>query len=218
MIRKSVILFLFSAICFTSSAQTSDVRPFKTGDKLVSEVIILGTRGREIFNENVSQVEAEVTASPDSYTFKTAQGMNTFSRKGHFLIEAENAQGKRVIPESYRLQWMPPSTETSKPYAVTHEFRATQNCGSGIGKNIYEAVVKPAKAKVKIKGVDQELDVVVVELEGKWQIPGPCGSGRAYGKLIYSAQLDQVLETDFRNFQPNGFLNFGRISRTLSIN
>ncbi|NJR31254.1 hypothetical protein HC762_00435 [bacterium] len=112
---------------------------------------------------------------------------------------------------------MPPNDDVSKPYTVSNEFIASRNCGGGTGRANYEAVAKPAKLKVKISGSDQDLDVMIVELEGKWQA-GSCGTGRQYQKITYSKQLDQVLETEIRNFLPNGFLNFGRISRIVSVN
>jgi hypothetical protein len=217
MIKKLILLLNLATFVLAVEAQDTDIRPYRTGDKIVSEVIMLGVRGREIFNETTTLNEFEITSTPDSYSLKSASGTNTFARKGHFLLEQENERGKRVIPDSQRLKWMPPNGDLSKPYLVSSEFVAAQNCGGGIGKTTYEAIAKPSKFKIKIKGVEQELDVITVDLDGKWQA-GSCGSGKASTKIVYSSQLDQVLENDNRNFQPNGFLNFGRISRTVSIN
>jgi hypothetical protein len=215
---KRIVLFLnLVVLALFAQAQEIDIRPFRTGDKIVSEIITLGVRGREVFNETTSQIESDITATQDTYTLKSSLGSSTFARQGHFLLEQENDRGKRVIPDTQKLRWMPPSSDLSKPYSVSNEFVATQNCGGGIGKATYETTAKPAKFKMKIKGVEKELDVLVVDLEGKWQA-GSCGTGRQAVKIVYSPQMDQVLENDFRNFLPNGFLNSGRISRTLTMN
>lgn len=204
--------------CLTAIAsQAQELKPYKTGDKITSEAIVLGTRGREVFNEAISMVESQVASNEESYTFKSSLGSITYARKTHQVLEIENERGKRPTPESQRLAWMPLSRDFTKPYQVTQDFQATQNCGGGIGKATYEGLGKPGKFKVKVSGVDIEVDIVEVTLEGKWQV-GPCGSGRQVVRIVYSPQLDQVLENDFRNFLPNGFLNSGRISKTLSIN
>ncbi|NJS36794.1 MAG: hypothetical protein HC765_10865 [Brachymonas sp.] len=45
-----------------------------------------------------------MTASQDSYTLKSAQGSTTYARKGHWAVEVDNAQGKRVVPETQQLK------------------------------------------------------------------------------------------------------------------
>jgi hypothetical protein len=214
--RTKALLCLAGLFGFISTAAVAqDLPKIKAGDKIMSQFITYGTKGREVVVENTQLIEVRMTQTDNTYTLSNPLGSAVYSRAGHVTLERESPSGKAVVPENQRFNWMPPGGDWSKPYSGSFQIN-NPNCG--LGKMSFEAVAKPAKFTVTVSGKPVELDVQDVQITAKWQLPGSCGSGTQPEKFVYSPQLDFILERDSKVYGSNGFLIRGTSLKIQSIN
>jgi hypothetical protein len=214
--RTKTLLCLAGLFGFISIAVIAQELPkIKAGDKIMSQFITYGTKGREVVVENTQSIEVRMTQADNTYTLSSSLGSTVYSRTGHITLERENASGKTVVPENQRFNWMPPGGDWSKPFSGSFQIN-NPNCG--LGKMSFDAVPKPAKFTVTVSGKPVELDVQEVQFAAKWQLPGNCGFGTQPEKIVYSPQLDFVLERDSKVYGSNGLLIRGTSLKIQSIN
>jgi hypothetical protein len=198
------------------SAQAQDLPKVKAADKLVYESFTYGTRGREVFVETTRTLDASITEAATTYTVMSEMGTATYLRAGHVVIDRPTAAGvSRPVPEEQRASWLPANGDYSKPYSGSF---AITNPSCGLGKLTYEATPKAAKYMLSIAGKPIEVDVQEIQIDGRWQFSGTCGSGKQISKVVYSPALDFIVEGDMKQYLPNGFLNRGNGNKLKSIN
>lgn len=175
-------------------------------------------RGREPYVAGTTPATAEIQVSPDGRIITYSTGRIEKFDANHTLIE-RTSQGKtQSIAEDHRLRWMPPGRDFRSSRVVTEITPAAQSCGPGLAKMVYEAVPREGSYKLMIAGKEAAVKSIEFHLNGKWTA-GSCGTGKQVRKIIYSPDLDIVLESEVLNYYPDGiFLFFGNGARLKSIN
>jgi hypothetical protein len=75
----------------------------------------------------------------------------------------------------------------------------------------------PDAAKIKVAFSRYDVRGQEVTLKGKWFF-STCGSGDQVVRIVYSPQLDFVVERDTKSFAPNGILNSGNLTKVTAVN
>jgi hypothetical protein len=85
-------------------------------------------------------------------------------------------------------------------------------CSSTCGPraNTRAAKIKVAFSRYDVRGQE-------VTLKSKWFF-STCGSGDQVVRIVYSPQLDFVVERDTKSFAPNGILNSGNLTKVTAVN
>jgi hypothetical protein len=198
------------------SVHAQDLSKVKAADKLVYESFTYGTKGREIFVESTRSLDSSITETATTYTVISEIATVTYLRAGHVVVDRAIVGGASgPVPEAQRASWLPPGGDYSKPYPGSFAI-ANPNCG--LGKLTFEATPKAAKYTLAIAGKPTEIDVQEIQIDGRWQFGGQCGSGKQIGKVVFSPALDFIVEGDTKQYLPNGFLNRGNGNKLKSIN
>ena len=216
-LANSALLVCLVSISLThSAARAQSSEGLQSGNKLTTEVITFGTRGREIFPASTLIVESVVEATIDFYTLVRLNNKTTFNRTGHFAVSTENAAGVKQVPENLQVTWMPPNRDFTKPWQVKYGFQSTQNCGGGIGQVALEANSKPVRFAIRVRGTPTEFDAFEAMMIGTWT-SGTCGVGKQIMKFVYVPAINLVAENLSQGFQSDGFLYSGRTSKVVAI-
>jgi hypothetical protein len=204
-----------SAGGITSSAHAQTVEKVKDGDKIKIASSRYDTRGREVYLASTEELDSSVSATEKNYVWSSPLGATTYVRETHVAIERTAPDGKKdTFSDARQLKWFPAGGDFSKLLPGEQAIR-NPRCGDGTFK--YTASSQPAKFKLNVRGKEHELDVQEVTLKGRWSFSS-CGTGDQLIKLVYSPQLDFLVERDQKSFQPNGFLSNGTLIRVSSIN
>jgi len=210
-IRRKYLCTLVALMCSIASAQT--VAPIKSGDKLGYEILRHGSRGSEIFVASATPVSADVVVSPEGRTVTFSSGRVDKYDASHALTQ-RTANGKtQDWTGKHLLAWLPKDRASRAKFEVGHVL-PPNFCGEV--DVAYVATPSDVTYQVAISGTEVSLKAVQYLMEGRWR--GTCGSGRQVLRIVYSPDLDAVLESESLNFHPTSFLNVGNGVRLKAVN
>ncbi len=218
-LNKYLLLASLIFVSHGAFAQAESSMQVKTGDKLTADVLRYGMRGTELYAETTTTVTAKIVVSAEGRIVTYSSGRIEKSDSAHTIIEVKTADGQiQKVPDDRLFRWMPVGNDFASMKKLKETFQASNNCGGGSGTVEYEITPKEIKYKLMISGKETEIKAVELLMNRQWSA-GRCGIGKQVRRIVYSPDLDAVLETDYLNYLPNGvLLNRGAGFRLKSVN
>jgi hypothetical protein len=201
-------------VCQVGLASAQQLERVKSGANLAYDLIRYDTRGREVYVSSTTPITAEVLVSAEGRTLTYSTGRIEKFDVEHTLVERTVQGQTQRIGGKQLLKWMPDGRDYKSVRKVTESYEVRQ---CGMVDLEYESTPKEAIYKVAIAGKEADLKVIEFVLNGKWT-GGSCGTGKQTRRIVYSPELDMVVETEFLTYLANGILNVGNGIRLKSVN
>ena len=208
----SLLLSLFIPSIFAQPS--SDIAPIKDGDNVVYKYIVYGEKGRDIVEASSNDLPATVLFSGTGYSVKYRAGRVESYSSQHVQLTVLSRGKLTVYSPEEQFQWFPKDFSAGKKDPVAYDVQSTE-C-SKVKNTFPDVTVEPGTRNLKIQGVEKQVPVQIISYKGKWS--GSCGSGNFVNVIVFSQELNFVVERKSLNYLPNGFLyqGEGRILHTLN--
>ncbi len=201
----------------SASAQSGDnLAHVKDGDKIAYKYVVYGEKGKELFAEKTIDLPAIVTFSGKDYTIKYQTGrVETYT--GQHVNISQVSRGKPyTFPSEEQFLWQPKDFSAGKKDPVTYLVQSTVP-GCAIIKNTLPDVnVESGVRVIKVQGVEKQFPVQIVTYKGNWS--GSCGRGNYDAMIVYSPDLNFIVEKREVSYLPSGFLSMGYARLIDSLN
>lgn len=217
---KMKVCLSFALSCLLVSgvfAQPGEnLAPVKDGDKIAYKYVVYGEKGKELFAEKTIDLPAIVTFSGKDYTIKYQTGrVETYT--GQHINISQVSRGKPyTFPSEEQFLWQPKDFSAGKKDPVTYLVQSTVP-GCAIIKNTLPDVnVETGVRVIKVQGVEKQVPVQIVTYKGNWS--GSCGRGNYDAMIVYSPDLNFIVEKREVSYLPSGFLSMGYARLIDSLN
>ncbi len=194
----------------------SELSQVKGGDKLVYKYVVYGERGREIFEDKTSELPATFVVTEKGYAIRYKAGRVEQYDERHTLQSVFSRGTLYPYSPEEQFRWMPKDLTVGKKEETSY-LVPSKEC-SGVKNTFPDVSVQEGERKLIVQGVERTIQVLVLTYKGKWSGSGSCGSGRFETTVVFSKELNLVLEKKSLNFLPTGFLYAGEARIVLSIN
>ena len=207
----SVIAF-FALNVFAQQAM--EIPAVKEGDKLVIKYIVYGEKGRELVEQSTSDLPASVSFFDNGYSVNYKAGRVETYNNQHTLLSFKSRGKVTDYPSEQQFNWFPKDFSVGKKDPVS--YSVNNNECPNVKNTFPDVTVEQGVRSLRLQGVEKQVPVQVLTFKGKWS--GSCGTGNFETVVVYSQQLNFILERKSLNYLPNGFLYAGEARIVTSLN
>lgn len=195
--KLALSVIVFFSIMVSSFAQTTvdDIQPVKDGDRLGIKYTVFDEKGKgEIFEKSSQNRQATFSVNTDGYIIKYDDGRIETYDNTHTIIKLLSGGKTTEFKQNEQITTIPKDLSIGKKEGFTY----WSNPACGPTKITFDNIfVEEGIRVLKIKGVEKQIPVQIINHKGKWSCSG---EGRQELIIVFSKQLKLILERKLLSF------------------